>query len=238
MKWHFVSPQVLVIINAFTSYSHEKREHSTNNSSGRLLFLDQTLQGMIQRFEDEYPECRLQPSETVTADNASTHSSTPSSTSPPTLTISVSEPPQPDSDEDEQPMLRSRHNSDVSLASRALSLEEGRIHRLGQRVRHEILNSSCPTSSSGPRPDPHNALESEQELPNHLQALCDKLYNLTGEEMRATIENDGWEETLQRIGQSAEELERLEKEAPEEFKCFREAQMAAIANAGKAKEGL
>ena len=197
---------------------------------------------MIQRFEDEYPECRLQPSET-TADNASTHSSTPSSISPPTSsaltsTTNVSEPPQPDSDEDEQPMLRSRHNSDVSLASRALSLEEGRIHRLGQRVRNEILNSSHPTSSSGLRPDLHNALEGEQELPNHLQALCDKLYNLTGEEMRATMESDGWEETLQRIGQNAGELERLEKEAPEDFKTFREAQMAAIANAGKPKKGF
>lgn len=220
------------------------RESKAGNEMAfrRLLFLDQTLQGMIQRFEDEYPECRLQPSETITADNASTHSSTPSSTSPPassapTLTTSVSEPPQPDSDEDEQPMLISRLNSDVSLASRALSLEEGRIHRLGQRVRNEILNSSRPTSSS-PRPDLHSALEGEQELPNHLQALCDKLYNLTGEEMRATIESDEWEETLQQIGQNAEELERLEKEAPEEFKLFREAQMAAIANAGKPKKGF
>ena len=25
----------------------------------RLLFLDKTLEGMIRRFEDEYPECRL-----------------------------------------------------------------------------------------------------------------------------------------------------------------------------------
>jgi hypothetical protein len=56
--------------------------------------------------------------------------------------------------------------------------------------------------------------------------------------MRAAIESDGWEETLQRIGQNAEELERLEKEAPEEFKMFREAQMAAIANAGKPKKGF
>jgi hypothetical protein len=54
--------------------------------------------------------------------------------------------------------------------------------------------------------------------------------------MRAAIESDGWEETLQRIGQNAEELERLEKEAPEEFKMFREAQMAAIANARKPKD--
>lgn len=205
----------------------------------RLLFLDQTLQGMIQRFEDEYPECRLQPSEAVTADNASTHSSTPSSTSPPassapTPSTNISEPVQPDSEEDEQqPMLRSRHNSDVSLASRALSLEEGRIHRLGQRVRNEILNSSRPSSSSGARPDQHNSPENDQDLPNHLQALRDTFYNITGEEMRAGIERDGWEETLRRIGENAEELERLEKEAPEEFKNFREAQIAAIANAGK-----
>jgi len=90
----------------------------------RLLFLDQTLQGMIQRFEDEYPETRLQH-----ADAASTHSSAQSTSPPnssvPTISTNLTENGTPESDDDEPKALRSRHNSDVSLASRALSLEEG-----------------------------------------------------------------------------------------------------------------
>ncbi|OCK80574.1 RNI-like protein [Lepidopterella palustris CBS 459.81] len=209
----------------------------------RLLFLDQTLQGMIARFEDEYPECRL-PSTETTAETESTHS-TQSSTSPltsaaPTFSMSPPETQQQESDEEPKLALRSRHNSDVSLASRALSLEEGRIHRLGQRVRNEILNNSRPTSSSGTgdrHTDSHppSPLDDDQ-MPPHLRALQDKLYNLTGEQMREYAETKGWEETLHVLGQNAEELQRLEHEAPEEFKRFREAQIAALANAGKRKE--
>ncbi|KAI8942982.1 hypothetical protein NX059_001019 [Plenodomus lindquistii] len=196
----------------------------------RLLFLDQTLEGMIQRFEDEYPETRLQASDT-----ASSHSSIPS-TSPPTSTIptlggSIGDLNSPESDEDEPLILRSRHNSDVSLASRHMSLEEGRLHRFSHRVRTEIMNPSRPTSS---RDNSHPALLSgtmdDHGLPPHLMSLREYFSNYSGEEMRHMIEGKGWEQAFYSVVENAEELKSLEKEDPAAFKVFRESQIAALKN--------
>jgi hypothetical protein len=212
-------------------------------TTGRLLFLDQTLQGMIRRFEDEYPECRLTPSEDIFSDAASAHSSTPSSTSAPTsmTAILATSPPEGQAaesdDEERKSAIRSRHNSDVSSASRALAIEEGRIHRLGQRVRAEILHNSRPNSSSGPT-DPLTEIEAHSKpkdglpLPT-LDEIREKLSSLTGDDLRVAAERDNWEETLARIGQNAAEIQRLQHESPEEFENFRDAQMAALLNTGK-----
>jgi len=208
----------------------------------RLLFLDQTLRGMVQRFEEEYPECRLPPSDNVSSDAASTHSSVPSSSPPAstaaTFSTSPSETQQNESDDDERKSaIRSRHNSDVTLASRALSIEEGRIHRLGQRVRAEILHNSRPPSSPGSA-DPLSQIEAHSKAKNGrptptLDEIRSKLESLTGEELRLVAERDNWEETLSLIGQNAEEIQRLQHESPEEFKNFSDAHMAARINAGK-----
>ncbi|ORY14449.1 hypothetical protein BCR34DRAFT_479496 [Clohesyomyces aquaticus] len=206
----------------------------------RLLFLDQTLQGMIQRFEDEYPETRLQP----TTDSGSVHSSTPSTSPPastvPTLSTSITENAAPESDEDDgdgPKALRSRHNSDVSLASRALSLEEGRLHRLGHRVRTEILNASRPSSSHSTAEFDHALSQAnvsgtldDHRLPEHVLALREKYQGLTGEELRVMTEKKGWEKAFDDIMINAEELRVLEREDPEGFKKFREAQIAALKN--------
>jgi hypothetical protein len=179
---------------------------------------------MIQRFEDEYPETRPQ-----AADTASTHSSNPS-TSPPastqlTLTSSLTDTFGQDSDEDEPKALRSRHNSDVSLASRAQTLEEGRLHRLGHRVRAEIFNPSRPTT-----PDYSNGSDGYDNLPNHLLALREYFYKYSGEELKDMSEGVGWEKAFEKIVQNAEELKTLERESPEEFAKFRESQISALKN--------
>ncbi|KAF2503269.1 RNI-like protein [Lophium mytilinum] len=221
------------------------RESRLDNDMGyrRLLFLDQTLQGMIQRFEEEYPECRLDAASNIYSDAASTHSSAQSSSSPPTSTAATFSTSPSDThaiesdDEERKSSIRSRHNSDVSLASRALSMEEGRIHRLGQRVRAEIYNNSRPSSSSGPG-DPLSRIEADSQVKDGrptptLDELRSKLESLTGEELRLAAEGDNWEENLHRIGQNAEEIRRLKHESPEEFKAFSDAQRAARFNAGK-----
>jgi len=186
---------------------------------------------MIQRFEDEYPETRLQP-----ADSASTHSSSSvPSTSPPSSSVPTLFSPtteqgghESDDNDDEPRTLRSRHNSDVSFASRALSLEEGRLHRLGHRVRTELLNPSRPTSShsdanlSGTLDD-HN-------LPEHLIALRAQFANYSGSELRAMTEGVGWEAAFDHIIDNAEQLKKLEKENPEEFWHFKQSQIAALKN--------
>ncbi|KAF2729387.1 RNI-like protein [Polyplosphaeria fusca] len=195
----------------------------------RLLFLDQTLQGMIQRFEDEYPETRLKP-----ADSSSVHSSAPS-TSPPASTVptvsTATEPAGAESDDDEPKALRSRHNSDVSLASRALSLEEGRLHRLGHRVRTEILNASRPPSMHADQPNPNiSGTLDHKGLPEHLQALRDKYFEYSGEEILQMTQSVGIEKAFDTIAENAEEIKALAEENPEEFKRWREVQVAALKN--------
>lgn len=185
---------------------------------------------MIQRFEDEYPETRLQVSDTT-----STHSSVPSSSPPistvPTLDNSITDITNPESDDDEPRTLRSRHNSDVSLASRHMSLEEGRLHRFGHRVRTGLLNPSRPSSSHD---DSQQALLSgtmdDHGLPEHLRSLREYFSNYSGEEMRHMIEGKGWEQAFYSVVENAEELKNLERDDPVAFKTFRESQIAALKN--------
>ncbi|KAL5350275.1 Microtubules assembly and stabilization protein [Pseudogymnoascus australis] len=115
----------------------------------KLVFLDQTLSRMITRFENEYPDTRLPPSPPLTNPALPSAFYTPSnptaSTKPPVA--SATDYAYPDetalSDDDidaapggerrtSRPIL-SRHNSDVSLASKALSQEEGRMLRFGAK---------------------------------------------------------------------------------------------------------
>ncbi|KAK4945089.1 Microtubules assembly and stabilization protein, partial [Elasticomyces elasticus] len=130
----------------------------------RLLFLDETLKGMIHRFEDEYPECRLSPPSpnqlaSLSSSLSSVHSTNMSmlpnglETSTGTLLTEASNALDSDVEGGEDNELRSRvhrSNSDVSLAGRALALEEGRVHRLGQKVRRDILSYSQDPKLSPP----------------------------------------------------------------------------------------
>ena len=123
---------------------------------------------MIQRFEDEYPECRVpanvEPSSDHTASTAddplASETSTFHSSFNPTGTHSNATLPgsissmnsastvpnrstewYSDDEDDVHPTqtLRSRHASDVSLAAKALTIEEGRVHRIGQKVKRDLL---------------------------------------------------------------------------------------------------
>jgi len=209
---------------------------------------------MIQRFEDEYPETRLS-----APDANSIHSTSQLSTSPPpstiqTLSTSITESEHPsnshaDSDDDEGPkVLRSRHNSDVSLASRALSLEEGRIHRLGHRVRTEILNASSPPSPTLKNVDrtPDDSLNKDADHEQQLLSLRSKLESYSGDELRTLSNTLDSEEAFQRLSENATELSKLLQENPAEFEKFKISQIAALKNknpdvsseqGGKADEG-
>ncbi|KZM22074.1 hypothetical protein ST47_g6807 [Ascochyta rabiei] len=199
----------------------------------RLLFLDQTLQGMIQRFEDEYPETRLVTSPTDTASFHSRASSVLSSSPPlssvPTMTDSFTDPTAQESDEDEPRLLRSRHNSDVSLASRSMAIEEGALHRFGHRVRTGLLNPSRPTSSHSDQAFISGTMD-DHGLPEHLRALREYFMNLSGDELRNKIQGLGWEKAFDSVVENAQELKNLESEDPVTFKRFRESQIASLKN--------
>lgn len=233
----------------------------------RLLFLDSTLQGIIQRFEDEYPECRVQrrpptaseisvalansigsisertslaettnsgapTDDSGSASNSNKHPSTAGPYSVPNWNNHIFAADSGSDDDDPHPDdmlpplgLRSRHNSDVSLASRAQTLEEGRIHRLGQSVRREILRPQTEDHLHG------TTGGEEDSEPTHLRMLREQLFALSGGELRDMVVRDGWEETVRKIGANAEELRELAQERPEEFSLWRESQIAAQVNA-------
>ncbi|KAI9861815.1 MAG: hypothetical protein M1824_001926 [Vezdaea acicularis] len=214
-----------------------KEAKSGNDMSfRRLLFLDNTLAGVIRRFEDEYPETRLQPpSPEPTSPSAVEGEVSPSSSLPdqasldsadaPVSSVTTTEalPIVSDDEDDPEDTMHAhlqRHDSNVSLASRALSIEEGRMHRFGQTMRREILRPQTLDHAHG--------TTGEETDPEHVALLREKLESLSGPEVKSKINTLGVETTLREMEKSMEELRRLEREDPEQFKASREQHLATL----------
>ncbi|KAL7784381.1 hypothetical protein V8C37DRAFT_395854 [Trichoderma ceciliae] len=99
----------------------------------KLTFLDDTLQGIIKRFEDEYPDTREHTEDAATQVPASPRETEVLPSSPPTLEDAVAAGSDPE-DEGElgAPKSLSRTNS---ILGKKLAEEEGRVHRAGHRFR-------------------------------------------------------------------------------------------------------
>lgn len=164
------------------------RESTAGDSMAyrRLLFLDTTLRGLIQRFEDEYPETRLRFTNTENAEDIAEDARTPRT---------------------------SRQNSDVNLASRVLSQEEGRLHRLSQTLRRDILKTE-PTEASKP------------ELPD----LARGLEGYTGDHLRELIAEGGFDRVLEHAGINIGDIRRIAESDPTAWEQFRESQLTARLN--------
>lgn len=210
------------------------------NFTGRLKYLEKTLQGIIDRFEDEYPETKV-PELSLVGKGVPRVQKDEARASKSSIHIGPERTPQSaeivhnDSDSDtnstKESPLDSRRASDLSFASRALAIEEGRVHRFGQQVRRDILQApQAPHPVLNP-----DANAGEVTEPPYVTALREKLATLSGDEIRELVVKRGWEETVKMIGDNAEELSRLEKEHPEEFRAFREAQLAALHNTNSAR---
>jgi len=236
MRWLIVSSTRL----------HSKVHCSCTNKphSGRLLFLDNTLKGIIQRFEDEYPETRI-PLANPTADNASDVSETFAPNSLFSSSNSQHFPTDPnstatsfansatlsnDSDEDDElsQTLRRRHN-DVSLAARALSIEEGQALKLDQQLKRTLLK---PQSQDYLYGTSGSAEEADAE-PEHVKALRAKLEALSGEEWKAFVERQGVEGAMKTMFEKAEYLRKLQEEDPGQFAKVRDMIMQKL----REKEG-
>ncbi|KAI9742154.1 MAG: hypothetical protein M1818_004054 [Claussenomyces sp. TS43310] len=198
----------------------------------RLLFLDTTLERMIKRFEDEYPETRLparvRASSTLSADKeCPKEDSVPSNGNMLThqnsdLESSFKESYLSDDEGELRPAL-SRHNSDVSLASRALSQEEGRMHRFGQKWRRELLHPDVE--------DDIDCTERQEKWAPHLEMLRATLEELGGDELRKKIEAGGPDALLQELNEEASALrQKLIDNDPESWRSFQQAQEAMIKN--------
>ncbi|KIW93472.1 uncharacterized protein Z519_06077 [Cladophialophora bantiana CBS 173.52] len=201
----------------------------------RLLFLDQTLQRMIQRFEDEYPETKVTSSSPPHADGMP--SPDPSMEETSMLSGSVDSNgmmkmadaeeyfPAEREAQDEYALKLSRTSSNTSLAAKAFTDEEGRMHRFGQTIRREVLK---PTGMDDAL---HGSHETDSDPP-HLAALREKLEEFRGEDIRYKVEKEGADSVVRELGLNAQELLTLREKDPEGFNAFRESQLAAQVNAG------
>jgi hypothetical protein len=204
--------------------------NNANIASERLLFLDQTLEGMIKRFEDEFPETRLpssvtspplpdmgpaSPSESFDLNDGA--ESRISDTEPVFVEAAGSD------DEDTIRPVLSRHNSDVSLASRALSQEEGRMHRFGQQFRRDIINSDI-------EDDAHDTANNQDQA-LHVRLLRAMVEGTGGEEIKNRILTEGEEVVMQELSNEASTLrQQLKEQDPENWEKFVESQQAAERN--------
>jgi len=189
----------------------------------RLLFLDNTLTGMIKRFEDEFPETRIPTS----VSQPSSFSTEKEQTSPIGSVDNWNSVDAQGSDvedsalvenaqsDDEYGNIRpvlSRHNSDVSLASKAFTEEEGRMHRYGQKLRRDLIKQE--------NDDQENSSAIREE---HLQLLRALVEGLGGEELRRKLEDHGQDAVLEELNDEASDLRlQLIQQDPENWKKFAE----------------
>ncbi|KAL4752407.1 hypothetical protein BDW72DRAFT_67318 [Aspergillus terricola var. indicus] len=208
------------------------REDRAGNDSNyrRLQFLDSTLQKMIQRFEDEYPETRivpqpLQPHQDTSSQNSGDDSYLATSIGNLQLAGAAADNENAvDDDEGDQYAVRlSRTSSITSLYSRAMTSEEGHVHRLGQNIRRDFL----------PLDQAEEAESSEIMDESQLAALREKLDRLHEEQTRSHFESVGADKAFQELGSTVEELWAIQRQDTEAYERFRQSQIAAQINSGR-----
>ncbi|GKZ23653.1 hypothetical protein AbraIFM66951_010075 [Aspergillus brasiliensis] len=199
----------------------------------RLQFLDFTLQRMIQRFEDEYPETRIIPQSipSYAIQDTSSQGSNDDGWNGPVsdsnqLNGTCADAEAVVDDEEEQYAVRlSRSSSITSLHSRAMTSEEGHVHRLGQNIRRDFLQPSFDQAD-----DDMSAFSFDE---SHMAALRDKLDRLQEEQTHAPFESVDADKALGDLGTTVEELWAARKNDAETFERFRQSQIAAQFNSGK-----
>ncbi|KAL8672365.1 MAG: hypothetical protein Q9168_003161 [Polycauliona sp. 1 TL-2023] len=172
----------------------------------RLQYLAVTLDRMIQRFENEYPETRIDTTpfgENVQSKRASTDATafmTPSGGDE-VLSPSALDEDDLDSSTALRPAM-ARHPSDHPHATRQ-DAEEGLMHRFGQRVRREMLPPDTLDYAHG--------TTGEGDEPQHMQELRMRLESLAGGQIQRRLEEIGPEQVIKEIGATKEELLELER---------------------------
>jgi hypothetical protein len=213
------------------------------------MFLSSTLNSIIKRFEDEFPDTRV----SVSADSAidiPDQDNDDESPSAPKLTLDLTNPTMAargsisDDNEDDNrataiksPSL-SRSNSLLSLSSKALAHEEGRILRAGHTFRAGVVArpDPDPDSNSGPdsdlRSERYALLTSGVEMvgadPNHARLLHELLEELGDEALNREVEERGVVEVFK--ARKEEIVGRLREADPGAWDRFVESQEMARKN--------
>jgi hypothetical protein len=215
---------------------------------GRLQFLDSTLERIILRFEQEYPETKVVPlpsppdrrnvfdfhqppgSSSLHSSAADTSLLSGSVDSNGVTRVLSSEEAFDGELEDTDPhaLHLARNGSTASVAAKAQMQEEGQMHRFGQKFRREIMR---PT---GMLDYEHGTTSEDAPEPAHMAKLRAHLEQYSGEAYRKEVEEKGVDKVIAELGFNMEELRTLEKQDPEGFEKFRLAQLAAEINTRQA----
>lgn len=219
------------------------REDTAGNDTNyrRLQFLDFTLHRMIQRFEDEYPETRITQQPTVPEtsspnsgdDGSSQLGGAPGSQTQHNGAHGDNETAIDDDDTDNYALRLSRSSSMTSLHARAMTSEEGHVHRLGQGLRRDFLGPSI-----NPADDGDEDGDDEDNLSgfdySYINALRDKLDRLHEEQEQEEERSSRLaDKTFQELGSTVDDLWTTRKQDSETFEKFRQSQIAAQINSGR-----
>ncbi|KAF2397734.1 RNI-like protein [Trichodelitschia bisporula] len=154
----------------------------------RLLFLEHTLRGIIGRFEDEYPECRVEGQEGLERMESGFEGDVDIG--------GLTAGEESDGSEGRRPMRRG--DSEVNLQARKLAVEEGQMLRMGAQVKREL---GLDGGEEGKRV---KAPEGEGEDSEQIALLRSQLDSFRGEEIREHVRREGWEAAARRVGEVLE----------------------------------
>lgn len=183
---------------------------------------------MIQRFEDEYPETRIAP---VTVPETSSQNSGDdgSNLGAPCLNLPNgnnvdNETAIDDEDTDNYGIRLSRSSSVTSLHARAMTSEEGHVHRLGQNLRRDFL---------GPSIDQTDDDDSSNLDYSYINALREKLDRLYEEQEQEQERSRLADKTFEELGSTVEDLWTTRRQDTETYNKFKQSQIAAQINSGR-----
>lgn len=182
---------------------------------------------MIQRFEDEYPETRIFPAPHSVPETSSQNSGD-GGNSPGAVggnqangNNADNENAIDDEDTDQYAVRLSRASSMTSLHSRAMTSEEGHVHRLGQNLRRDFLSPSIDQTDDDESP---SLLDDA-----YVAALRGKLGRLQDEQERS----DPGNKTFEELDSTVDDLWTTQRQDAESFEKFKQSQIAAQINSGR-----
>lgn len=188
------------------------------------MFLDNTLKGIIKRFEDEFPDTR-ESADSAVGFSSSTSDEEDAAERPLTLSSSVDadllaeDEPESAGLEIRSPLQRSE--STLSLSSKALADEEGRVLRAGHKFRAGIVKPEYYPLLSG--------VELVGADPKHAIMLHDLLEELGDKSLIEDAKTKGVVAVFQE--RKEEILKLLRDTDPAHWDAFVESQIMAKANA-------
>ncbi|KAJ5516570.1 hypothetical protein N7527_008130 [Penicillium freii] len=211
------------------------REDRAGNDANyrRLQFLDMTLHKMIQRFEDEYPETRIIPPlppaipvpDTISQHSGDDDGSGSIGASGNMNSSQLDETGGDEEDTDQYAVRLSRTSSMTSLHSRAMTSQEGHIHRIGQNLRRDFLKPSLVPG------DGDEDFEYEDDN-SHIVALRQKLDLLHEEQSLSQFDDFDADMAYNHLGTTVDELYAAQQQDAEGFERFKQSQIAAQINSG------